>query len=76
MEQVKPMSYGAHRTWLAMRKFCNDEPLTEQEWDDLSWLSLIDRSRAFEPGNACWATTDAERADNRAFYRSLAPRVH
>jgi hypothetical protein len=58
------MSYGAHRTWLAMRKFCNDEPLTEQELDDLSWLSLIDRSRAFEPGNACWATKDAERADN------------
>jgi hypothetical protein len=70
------MSYGAHQTWLAMRKFCNDEPLTEQEFDDLSWLSLIDRSRAFEPRNARWAETDAERADNRAFYRSLAPRVH
>jgi hypothetical protein len=59
-----------------MRKFCNDEPLTEQEFDDLSWLSLIDRSRAFEPGNCHWATTDAERSANRAFYRSLAPRVH
>ncbi len=60
------------RTWLAMRKFCNDDLLTEREWDDLSWLTLIDRTHlVFEPGNVRWATTDAERADNLVFYRSL-----
>jgi hypothetical protein len=55
-----------------MRKFCNDEPLTEQEWEDLSALTLINRAHlVFEPGNVRWATTGAERADNLAFYRSL-----
>ena len=60
------------RTWKAMLKFANDEPLTEQEWEDLSWLSLINRDRlAFEPGNCRWARTEAERADNLAFYKTL-----
>jgi hypothetical protein len=52
------------RQWLAMQKFCDGEPLTAQEWDDLSWLTLIDRERHFELGNCRWVTTDAERADN------------
>jgi hypothetical protein len=60
------------RTWKAMLKFADDKPLTDREWEALSWLSLIDRSHlAFEPGNIRWATTYAERADNLAFYRSL-----
>lgn len=60
------------RTWEAMKKFAADQSLTEGEWKDLSWLSLIDRNRLwFGPGNVRWATTDAERADNLAFYRSL-----
>jgi hypothetical protein len=63
------------RTWEAMSKFAKDKPLTEQEWQDLSWITLIDRAHlVFEPGNTRWATTDAERADNEAFYRSLASR--
>ena len=66
------------RTWRAMIKFADDEPLTDREWHDLSWLSLIDRSRlAFGPGNVRWAQTAAERADNIRFYRSLrAPTAH
>jgi hypothetical protein len=61
-----------------MLKFSNDEPLTEREWRDLSWLTLIARTHlVFEPGNCRWATTDAERADNLVFYRSLgATTVH
>jgi hypothetical protein len=63
---------GERRTWLAMMKFANDEPLTAEEWEDLAALSLIDRTRlVFEPGNIRWATSDAERADNLMFYRSL-----
>jgi hypothetical protein len=61
-----------HATWLAMKKFADDEPLTEQEWEDLSWLTLVDRTKLlFGPGNVRWATSHAERADNIAFYRSL-----
>jgi hypothetical protein len=60
------------RTWKAMMKFCNDEPLTAREWQDLSWLTLIDRNRLeFGCGNCRWAKTEAERADNLAFYQSL-----
>jgi hypothetical protein len=66
------------RTWCAIIKFCSDEPLTAEEWDDLSWISLIDRGRlAFVPGNCRWAATAAERADNLVFYKSLGgPSVH
>ncbi len=66
------------RIWEVMIKFCDGEPLTEQEWEDLSWLTLIDRRHLeFAPGNTRWATTEGERADNLAFYRSLgAPTVH
>lgn len=50
------------RTWKAMIKFANDEPLTKKEWYDLSCLTMIDRTRlAFEPRNVRWATTEAER---------------
>jgi hypothetical protein len=60
------------QTWEAMNKFANDEPLTEREWKALSYLTLIDRSRLeFTPGNCRWATTETERIDNLAFYRSL-----
>ena len=60
------------QSWKAMIKFANDEPLTDKEWDALSWLTLIDRSRlAFEPGNVRWAKTEAERADNLAFFKKL-----
>ena len=63
---------GIRRPGAAMQKFCADESLTEQEWMDLSWLSLIDRNRLeFAPGNCRWATTEAERAENLAFYQSL-----
>jgi hypothetical protein len=62
----------AKRTWEAMHKFANNESLTEREREALSWLTLIDRSRLeFAPGNCRWATTEAERADNLTFYRSL-----
>jgi hypothetical protein len=70
---MQPKAIDAiHRTWVAMQKFCNDAPLSEQEWEDLSWLSLVDRNRLeFAPDNCRWAATEAERADNRAFYQSL-----
>ena len=64
------------RTWAAMQKFCADESLTEEEWIDLSWLTLVDRNRLeFAPGNCRWAVTDTERADNLAFYQFLPGRV-
>lgn len=60
------------RTWQAMLKFSNDEPLNELEWEALSWLTLIDRTNlSFEPGNVRWATSDTERAENLVFYRAL-----
>ena len=67
------------QTWEAMIKFANDEPLTVQEFEALSWLTLIDRNRLhFGPGNCRWARTATERADNLAFYRSLRglPSIH
>lgn len=65
------------RTWKAMQKFANNEPLTEREWEALSWLTLIDRNRLkFELGNCRWATTKAECADNLAFYQSLGRPIH
>jgi hypothetical protein len=58
--------------WRAIKKFANDEPLTEAEWGELSTLTMIDKRRkSFEPGNIRWATSAAERAENLAFYRSL-----
>jgi hypothetical protein len=60
------------RAWEAMLKFADEKPLTESEWSALSRITLIDRNRLeFAPGNCRWATTDTERADNLAFYRSL-----
>ena len=59
-------------TWAAMIKFADNEPLTPSEWTALSWLTLIDRNRLeFGPGNIRWATTEAERADNLAFFKKL-----
>ena len=76
MKSNTPDHDDIRRTWAAMQKFAHDELLSEQEWIDLSWLTLIDRGRLeFAPGNCRWATTEAERADNLAFYQSLgAPR--
>ncbi len=66
-----------YHTWLAMKKFAADAPLTEAEWDALSELPMIDRSRLFfGPDNVRWAKTDAERAENRRFYQSLGPQIH
>jgi hypothetical protein len=67
-----PNRKSTRKTWAAMTKFANNQPLTPAEWTALSWLTLIDRNRLeFSPDNTRWATTDAERADNLAFYRSL-----
>ena len=59
------------RTWLAMHRFVNNEPLTDQEWSDLGALTLVDRNLLeFGPGNCRWASEE-ERASNERFYRSL-----
>jgi len=66
------MPNPAKQSWKAMIKFANDEPLTPQEWTALSRLTLIDRDRLeFAPGNVRWAKTEAERADNLAFFKNL-----
>jgi hypothetical protein len=68
----KSNKMSSKATWKAMIKFANDLPLTEQEWQALSRLTLIDRNRLeFGPDNCRWAKTEAERIDNLAFYRSL-----
>jgi hypothetical protein len=60
------------RVWNAMIKFCSDKDLTDAEWFDLSALTLVDRNRLeFGPGNVRWAQSEAERASNELFYRSL-----
>jgi len=62
----------AHDTWLALGKFIDGQPLSDVEWRDLSWLSLIDRERLeFGPDNCRWATSENERADNERFYRRV-----
>jgi hypothetical protein len=61
---------NTRKTWAAMIKFADNEPLTPAEWTSLSWLTLIDRDRLeFEPRNVRWATTEAERMDNLTFYQ-------
>ena len=60
------------QSWKAMIKFANNELLTPQEWTALSWLTLIDRNRLeFGPGNVRLAKTEAERADNLAFFKKF-----
>ena len=60
------------KTWKAMIKFAADEPMTPADWTALSWLTLIDRTRLeFGPENTRLAKTEAERADNLAFFKKL-----
>ena len=60
------------KTWKAMIKFANDEVLTSNEWKALSWLTLIDRTKLeFGPDNTRLATSEAERAENLAFFQKL-----
>lgn len=60
------------QAWQAMIKFASDKPLTDAEFFDLSALTLIDRNRLeFGPDNVRWARSEAERASNEQFYRSL-----
>lgn len=60
------------KTWKAMIKFADDEPLSPAEWKALSWLTLINRNNLyFGPENTRLARTEAERADNLAFFQSL-----
>lgn len=72
-----PKDISTKKTWKAVTKFANDEPLTPKEWEALSWVSLINRNNLFfGPTNVRWATTEEERADNLAFFKSLDPSVH
>jgi hypothetical protein len=72
----KPTRKQMRRTWKAVMKFADDQPLTDREWEALSCLTMIDRShRVFGPGNVRWATA-AEMLDNLAFYKSLGPTRH
>ena len=60
-------------SWKAMIKFADGESLSDQEWRDLSAVTLIDRTRLmFELGNCRWARSEKERQDNERFYKSLA----
>ena len=57
----------------AMIKFCNGDLMTDQDWDALSWLTIINRQHLyFGPGNVRWATSEAERISNISFYISIA----
>jgi len=72
MKSKPPDNDALHEIWLAMRKFANDEPLTDPEWAALSQLTLINRDHLeFAPGNCRWAANEAERASNLKFYTSL-----
>jgi hypothetical protein len=63
----------AKRCYDAMMKFAAKQPLTDDEWHDLSWISLVDRTLLeFGSINTRWALSDKERADNFAFYQSLS----
>lgn len=56
----------------AMLKCATGAQLDNREWDALSYITLVDRSRLeFSPDNCRYAETDAERAENLRFYRSL-----
>lgn len=62
----------ARESWLAMLRFADNKPLSPREWLALSWMTLIDkRQLEFSRTNVRWATSDAERAENEKFYRSL-----
>ena len=59
-------------TWLAMNKLADGGELSDQEWRDLSALSLIDRTDwTFRPGNCRWAKTEQERQSNEEFYKAI-----
>jgi hypothetical protein len=75
-----PKSTPTKKSWKAMWRFAHDQPMTDGDWEALSWLTLIDRNNLyFGPGNVRWATTAAERADNLAFFKNLdskPPGIH
>ena len=72
-----PTQFNAKKTWKAMICFSNDEPMSANQWEALSWLTLIDRKNLyFGPDNTRWAVSEAERADNLKFFKSLGPSVH
>lgn len=56
----------------AMIKFCDGDPMGDQDWDALSWLTLNREHLCFEPGNVRWAADNEERISNMAFYLSIA----
>ena len=62
-----------YQTWLVLKKFTEtDADLTSEEWETLSWVTLVDKSwLMFAPGNICWAPSVEERIANLAFYKSL-----
>lgn len=74
---VEPIEDTATRqSWEAMKKFCDETlvslvPMSDQELDALSWLTLIDKRGDFEPGNVRWARTATERRLNHEFYVAL-----
>ena len=56
-----------------MLKFCSGDPMVDQDWDALSWLTLINREHLyFGPGNVRWATDNEERISNMSFYLAIA----
>jgi hypothetical protein len=59
------------RTWAAMQKSAHDEPLSEKEWNALSWSRWLVAQRQLPGANSRRLRTEAERADNLAFYKSL-----
>jgi hypothetical protein len=70
MNREKAAAGYAHA---AMIKFGSGDPMVDQDWDALSWLTLINREHLyFGPGNVRWATGEAERISNISFYITIA----
>jgi hypothetical protein len=78
---MKPLSPAKEKhlrkVWKAMRKFCDNEGMSENDLFYLSHLTLIDRDLPkFGPTNTRWVKDEAEHLDNYKFYRAQMEMIH